>query len=59
MTLHGKGPKDEAIAVLEATLKQRSNDAHTLRSFAAYLRDAGHSERAVHVQRQLDALGWD
>ena len=56
VALHGNGERDEAIRVLETTLKQRPNDANALQALAGYLRDAGQSERAAEARHKLDTL---
>lgn len=52
----GTDERDEAIRVLEATLKLRPNDANALQALAGYLRAGGQGERAEDVQRMLDTL---
>ena len=56
VALAGSGKRDEAIRILEATLKNRPNDANTLGALAGYLRESGQVERALEVRRTLDTL---
>jgi tetratricopeptide (TPR) repeat protein len=56
VALNGSGERDEAIRVLETTLKERPNDANALQALAGYLRDAGQSERAAEARHTLDTL---
>jgi Flp pilus assembly protein TadD len=56
VALAGRGDREEAIHVLEATLKHRPNDASTLRALALYLSEAGQLERAQEARQQLDEL---
>ncbi|HTU59742.1 MAG TPA: tetratricopeptide repeat protein, partial [Polyangiales bacterium] len=56
VALAGVGERAEAIRVLEATLKNRPNDANSLQALAGYLREAGQNERAAEVRRMLDNL---
>jgi tetratricopeptide (TPR) repeat protein len=51
-----KGDRDEAIRTLEASLELRPNDTNALQALAGYLRDAGRTERALEVRRQLEFL---
>ena len=50
------GDHDEAIRILDATLKNRPNDANSLRALSGYLRAAGQLARATEVQQKLDRL---
>jgi predicted CXXCH cytochrome family protein len=56
VALHGGGDRDEAIHVLESMLAARPNDASTLQTLAAYLRESGRSERAAEALLQLGTL---
>jgi tetratricopeptide (TPR) repeat protein len=56
VALAGNGKRDEAIRVLEATLKHRPNDASALQALAGYLGDAGQPERAAEARQKLDML---
>jgi predicted CXXCH cytochrome family protein len=56
VAIAGSGDRDGAIRVLEATLKNRPNDANALQALSGYLRDAGQIERASEVRQRLDAL---
>jgi predicted CXXCH cytochrome family protein len=56
VALAGRGDRDQAIHVLEATLTQRPNDASALQALALYLREAGQLERATEVRQKLDEL---
>lgn len=56
VALAGGGKRDEAIRVLDGTLKSRPNDANALRALTGYLREAGQTERAGAVKRQLEGL---
>jgi Flp pilus assembly protein TadD len=56
VALAGTGQRDEAITVLEATLKGRPNDTGALQALAGYLREAGQSERAADERRELGML---
>jgi predicted CXXCH cytochrome family protein len=56
VALASSGARNEAIRVLETTLKGRPNDANARRALAGYLREAGDSERAAEEERTLQAL---
>jgi len=56
VAIAGAGDREQAIRLLEATLKNRPNDAHALQALAGYLREAGQSERAADARRKLEAL---
>jgi tetratricopeptide (TPR) repeat protein len=56
VALAGNGGRDEAIRVLETTLKDRPNDANALQALAGYLREAGELERAAEARQKLDML---
>ena len=56
VALAGSGERDEAIRLLEATLKARPNDAGALQALSGYLREAGQSARATELRQQLDSL---
>jgi predicted CXXCH cytochrome family protein len=52
----GSGDRAQGIRILEATLKNRPNDAAALQALESYLREAGQSERAAQVRQTLEAL---
>jgi len=56
VAIAGSGDRDQAIRILQATLKNRPNDANALGALASYLREAGQAERAAEVRRRLDTL---
>jgi predicted CXXCH cytochrome family protein len=56
VALAGRGERDEAIRLLEATLENRPNDQNALQALANYLREAGKTERAAETVRKLYAL---
>jgi predicted CXXCH cytochrome family protein len=56
VALASNGARNEAIQVLEATLKGRPNDANARRALAGYLRETGDSERAAAEERTLQTL---
>lgn len=56
VALAGSGHRDEAIRILEATLKRRPNDANALQALAGYLRESGQVERATEVSQRLATL---
>jgi predicted Zn-dependent protease len=56
VALAGNGERDQAIRVLEASLKARPNDVSTLRTLAGYLQEAGDSSRASELARELESM---
>lgn len=56
VALAGNGDRNEAIQVLEGTLKNRPNDANALQALSKYLHDAGQLERAAEARRALESL---
>jgi predicted CXXCH cytochrome family protein len=56
VALAGNNQRDEAIRVLEATLKARPNNANALQALIGYLREAGQSARANELGQQLASL---
>ena len=56
VAIAGNGERAEAIRLLEATLKNRPNDATTLRALAGYLQESGQTERATEARQKLEAL---
>jgi len=56
VALADNGERDEAIHVLEVTLKDRPNDANALQALAGYLGEAGQTERAAEARQKLEAL---
>jgi len=56
VAIAGSGDRDEAIRVLEASLKNRPNDANSLGALAGYLREAGQRERSAEIRQRLDKL---
>jgi Flp pilus assembly protein TadD len=56
VALAGKGERDEAIRLLEATLKHRPNDANALQALVGTLCEAGQLGRAAEARQKLDTL---
>jgi len=56
VALAGRGDREQAINILEATRKSRPNDANTLRALTGYLKESGQNARATEVQQQLEAM---
>ena len=56
VALAGNGEREEAIRLLEATLKARPNNASALQALSGYLHEAGQNARAAELRQQLDSL---
>jgi tetratricopeptide (TPR) repeat protein len=56
VAMAGSNRRNEAIRVLDATLRNHPNDTDALQALAGYLREAGHHERAAEVRKRLDSL---
>jgi predicted CXXCH cytochrome family protein len=56
VAMAGNGRRNEAIRVLDDTLKSHPNDENALRALAGYLREAGHHGRGAEVRTRLNLL---
>jgi predicted CXXCH cytochrome family protein len=56
VALGGSGRRNEAIHVLDATLKNHPNHAEALQALTGYLREAGDRDRAAEAREKLDLL---
>ena len=56
VAMAGVGRRDEAISVLDASLKHHPSQANALQALVEYLREAGQSERAAEVGKALEVL---
>jgi predicted CXXCH cytochrome family protein len=56
VALAGTGEREQAIRLLETTLKNRPNDATALQALTGYLREAGQGQRAAEAARKLETL---